>query len=527
MIMTIRILVASIAAVATVVAPSFAGVAEGQPKFSREQQRVYLGEAAPKSAIGTLHRRDLKSATDRVVYWHEVALDAVAADHTPNAATGAADLAQGGPGRTSRALAIAQIAVYDAANAFTIKYNPYNDIGRARAVDASLDAAIAYAAHDVLVALYPGQAARFDGALAHDLAQLAVSKRRRLGGKDLGKRAAAAILSRRSSDHSQHAEPSFGAGGAIADGSVDVYGKPVNGGSRLLFEWEPDPNAPSGSLAETLALGAKWGAVTPFVLASGKQFRAPPPPAPGAPEHIAAFSEVASIGGAPDNAATPSTATPATIFIGNYWGYDGAPKLGTPPRMYGGIARQVALARGLKEPLELARYLALVHVAMADAGVAVWDSKYFYNYWRPVTGVRRDDGVAETTNDPTWNPVGVSVVNTTSAIRVTPPFPAYPSGHAAFGAATFEVMRAFFGDRTPFTFVSGEYDGTGVDPFAPGELRPWTPVRYRTLSAAQAENGVSRIYNGVHWAFDNSASQKIGVDVSRYLLKETTAFRKR
>lgn len=514
------------AAFAVAAAPSFAGIAEGQSKFNAEQRRVYLGEA-PALVAPVSTPRKLTGPADRVVFWHEVALDAVAADHTPNPATGAADLAHGGPGRTSRALAMAQIAVFDAADAFTLKYNPYNDIGRAKMSDASLDAAIAYAAHDVLTALYPSQTARFDAALSLDLTQLSVSQKRLDGGRTLGAGAALAILARRAADHSQHGEPSFGAGGGVADGAMNVYGQPVNGGSKLLFDWEPDPNAPAGSRAETLALGAYWGAVTPFVLTSGRQFRAPPPPAAGSPEHLAAFGEAASIGGAPDNAGTPSASTPETRFTGNYWGYDGAPKLGTPPRLYGQIAQQVALARGLNDALDLARYFALVHVAMADSGVAVWDSKYYYNYWRPVTGIRRDDGVAATTNDPAWNPVGISVINTADAIRVTPPFPAYPSGHAAFGAAAFEVMRSFFGDKTAFTFVSEEYDGTGVDPFTPSVLRPRSPVRFSSFSAAQRQNGVSRIYNGSHWPFDNAASQIIGVAVSRYLLDEAAPFQRR
>lgn len=164
---------------------------------------------------------------------------------------------------------------------------------------------------------------------------------------------------------------------------------------------------------------------------------------------------------------------------------------------------------------DLARYLAMVNTAIGDAAIAAWDSKYFYNYWRPVTGIRTDDGVSETPVDPNWSPVGISVINTTTPIMPTPPFPAYPSGHATFGAATFEVMRGFFGNDTRFTFVSDEYNGEGVDPF--GIPRPLVPVRFASLQDAQEQNGNSRIYNGVHWQWDNLAGQAMGENIGEYL----------
>ena len=174
--------------------------------------------------------------------------------------------------------------------------------------------------------------------------------------------------------------------------------------------------------------------------------------------------------------------------------------------------------------LDLARVLAMTNASMADTAIAVWDSKYFYNFWRPVTGIRRDDQIPSTTNDTSWDPVGMSVVNTNEAVRSSPPFPAYPSGHAAFGATTFEVLREFFGDNTAFTFVSDEYNGEGVDPFFPDVPRPFVPVRFETLTEAQLENGISRIYNGVHWDFDNTAGQSMGLSIARFLLDDTAAF---
>ena len=205
-----------------------------------------------------------------------------------------------------------------------------------------------------------------------------------------------------------------------------------------------------------------------------------------------------------------------------------------------------------------------MNVGLADAGIAAWDSKYYYDYWRPVTAIRRGDGgrraggpdhgagpepvtalmrsvrrwtkmigrwgrvgrkigLSLTLEDPDWKPVGISVINTEDPITPTPPFPAYPSGHSTFGAAAFGVMREHFGNDVRFTFVSEEYNGEGVDPL--GVPRPLVPVRFRSLSHAQKQNGLSRIYNGSHWPWDDDAGQDLGEDVARHLLRDEPAFR--
>jgi hypothetical protein len=500
-------------------------------KFSEGQRRGYLGETSKSQLARSVHNRiknknkapRLRESSERVIFWHGVTLDSVALDHTPDPDTGAVDFVQGGPGRTSRALAMTQIAVFDAVNAFTRKYEPYNDIGAAKKY-ASMDAAIAYAAHTMLSDLYPAQQDRLDALLASDIEQIRDWPWRIAEGREVGTAAAEAMLARRAEDNSHDAEPQFGAGGRVATGITTHYGVGVNSGGRNLHDWEPDPNTPEFAGEYNLSLGAWWGAVTPFVLERGDQFRVPPPPAPGSPAYIAAYNEVASLGGAPDNTGIPSTSTPELRFIGNFWGYDAVPLLGTPPRLYNQIALQVALDQRIKKPDDLARYLAMVNAALGDCGVAAWDSKWYYNYWRPVTAIRREDGVAETASDPAWNPVGVSVINTTSFIRPTPPFPAYPSGHATFAASMFEVLRDYFGNDTPFTFVSDEYNGEGVDPFDPSVPRPLVPVRYSSFQQAQEENGMSRIYNGVHWQYDNLEGQKLGVKVARRLLDDADAF---
>ncbi len=514
---------------------------EGNKKLSRSQEVGYLGltsrSAMARNVLARLKNqqqaRTVVDQMDRVLLWHEIALDCVAIDHTPDPDTGVAGAANAGPTRTSRALAMTQIAVFDAINAIQRGYTAYNDLGRVPE-HASADAAVAFAAYNVLVELYPEQAERLAGLLQSDLEQIAAGLGPQLGsnrgdrsrmeiaaGQRVGERAARAILDLRADDGANHAEPDFGQGGLIADGVVTFNGNPVNGGTTQRFEWEPDPLTPSAGGDFDLALGAYWGAVTPFSLSSGHQYRINPPPMPGSRRYVDGYRDVQAIGASVDTAGSTSTAY--TRFIGNFWGYDGTPLLGTPPRLYNQIAVQVALEQGVGGAMEMARYLAMINTGLADAGVAAWDSKYYYNYWRPVTAIARPDGVPQTIENADWKPVGISVINTDLAITPTPPFPAYPSGHSTFGAATFEIMRQFFGDNTRFTFVSDEYNGEGVDPL--GVPRPLVPVRFVSLGEAQRSNGISRIYNGVHWEWDNIAGQRLGETIGAHVVFEEQAFK--
>jgi hypothetical protein len=162
--------------------------------------------------------------------------------------------------------------------------------------------------------------------------------------------------------------------------------------------------------------------------------------------------------------------------------------------------------------VQFARLLALINVAMADAGIAIWESKYFYQYWRPITGIRESDlgtgptGLGDdnpdTIGDPTWTPLGAPASNS-GGPNFTPPFPSYPSGHAGFGGALFETLRDFYGtDNIAFTFTSDELNGVTRDD--QGNVRPLLPRSFTSLSQAEDENGQSRIYLGIHWEFDKT-----------------------
>ena len=510
-----------------IVAPAFfaaPAMAKNDAVYSRETSTApAIQTKVAAMASGEVSRR-AADTLERLLIWNEIMLDANALDHTPSSGF-AGD--QQGPTRNSRAFAMVSIAVFDAVNSFKKKFKAYNNIGRAPA-GASKDAAIAYAAHRTLSVLYPLQAVRLNQLLSSDVSNIEASAASVAAGRVIGLAAANAMIDSRinvalpgapATDGATAGERSFGAGGIVAGGGLTKFGGGlVNGGQTAAPNWTPDPVG----LSRGVALGAFWGNVRPFVLNSGDQFRIPAPPAPNTARFRAAFNEVRADGASAD---TPGSNTSlAKQFIGNFWGYDGASLLGTPPRLYNQVALKVAKDQGLKNVANFARYLALINTVMGDSGIAAWDSKYFYNYWRPVTGVRSaNDGDAATVSVPNWKPFGASVVNAQVSEAFTPPFPAYPSGHATFGGSLFEVMRSYFPNNTRFTFVSDEYNGTGVDP--KGDARPFVPVRYRSLQEAQLENGKSRIFNGVHWEYDDTEGQALGVNIARFTINN--AFERR
>jgi len=430
-----------------------------------------------------------------VLRWNQIAIDASGADHA-----GIGE--QPGPGRASRAMAIVHIAMFDALNAAVGDYESYTGLRRVY-TEPSLKAAIAQAAHDTLVAMFPAQTATFDTALAADLAAVR-DRRARTEGVRLGRRAASAILSLRANDGSQHSEPLVG---------VDYLPDDAPG------IWRQDPIS-----LLPVALGAHWGEVEPFVLESSDQFRVPPPPALDSEEYTTAFNEVLALGG--DGVTTPTLRNGDQTHAGIFWAYDGTPSLCAPPRLYNQIA--VVIAKQKRSDLmQTARLLALVNTAMAEAGTAIWESKYFYAFWRPVTGIREadpgtgptglGDGNPDTLGDLTFSPLGAPSSNL-SRVNFTPPFPAYPSGHAGFGGALFQTLRRFYRtDAIAFTFVSEEFNGVTLD--NEGNVRPLLPRTFTSLSQAEEENGQSRIYLGIHWAFDRTQGIAQGRAIADYVFE--------
>lgn len=440
--------------------------------------------------------------------WNKIAIQAIALDHTP-VSPGETRVygEQLGPARTSRAMAIVHIAIFDAVNAIDGRYRSYTDLQPANP-DTSMIAAISQAAHDTLIALYPSQAKSFDEMLIHGLNKIE-NQSAKTNGMELGRRAAANILELRADDGSQHADPLIG---------IDFFTSDEPG------KWRPDPIS-----LNPLALGAYWGRVKPFVMQSSSQFRAPPPPRLDSPEYAAAFNEVKRLGG--DGVTTPTERTEYQTNHGIFCSYDGTPGIGTPPRLYNEIALYIANKQQTNKTVELARLLALVNVAMADAGIAIWETKYYYQYWRPVTGIREaDEGTGptgdgdnnpETLGDPSFTPLGAQSSNLIGP-NFTPPFPSYPSGHAGFGAALFQTLRNFYGtDNIAFTYTSDEYNGITKD--NQGKTRPKLELSFSSLSEAEELNAQSRIYLGVHWAFDKTASITLGRNIANYVFRNALA----
>lgn len=435
-----------------------------------------------RPTIETLEARCLLSA-DPVLEWNALMLQANATD------AGLAHPDQPGPTRESRAFAIVSAAVYDAVNSIVPTAAPYL-VSVPGFHDASLPAAVAEAAHDTLVSLYPQQKGAFDAALQADLAAISPGLAE-LKGVLLGKFMAFVGLAVRQNDGSNIVTP-YTPGNQPGD-------------------HQPDPLHPKQGF-----LDAGWGNVRPFAVPNVEVFQAPPPPALTSADYTAAFNAVKTLGG--DGMITPTSRTAEQTQIGIFWGYDGSPGLGTPPRLYNQIVRVIAAQEG-NTVVQNARLFALVNLSMADAGIAAWDTKYDDNFWRPIVAIRAAaaDGNPNTAADPSWTPLGAPCDNGCAAgSNFTPNFPAYVSGHASFGAATFEVLRRFYGrNDIAFSFTSDEFNGKTVD--QNGVVRPVVTRHWNTLSAAEEENGQSRIYLGIHWSFDKVQGIKLGERIADFI----------
>ena len=356
---------------------------------------------------------------------------------------------------TSRIVAIESIAVYDALNSIQPFGSPYHYF-KPPAKRASPTAAIVQAAHDVLSYYFPSQRSYFDSALQAIV--LKVTDGPVTTGQNVGAGSAAAIIALRRND------------GASPN---KIY--PAN----VFLQpgaYRPTPvNFQEG-------INLQWGRVRPFLLKSPGQFRPGPPPVTDTKSFDSALRQVQEIG-----RLESKTRTEEQTHIARFYMQDAELTVNE-------AARSLALLQKKSSVNDHALVLMLTAIAEADARIAIWDAKYFYLFWRPVTALNADPDGAVTNNYSLWSP-----------LLSTPPHPSYPCGHCGTVTAGFGILRHFWGDTNNIVLHTTTKDEA--------------PRKITALSVAEKENSLSRIYGGIHYSFDVAAAEKIGQQVAEYVLK--------
>jgi hypothetical protein len=386
------------------------------------------------------------SVDNAVMEWNQIALAATVT-------------AGQSPVPQARSMTIVQVSVNDAVNAITGKHSSYLAQGPAPG-GASTDAAAIAAAHRVLVTLFtnnPLQVAGLDAARAASLAARSLTEAD--PGIQIGENAAAAILAARANDGASLAQFPYTAPGAGTPGV-----------------WVAIGTAP--------ALLPGWGNVAPWVIHSGAQFRPDGPPSLDSGRWARDYNEIKELG-----SISSTTRTTEQTQIAQFW-------LGTPSAIWNGVARRIIEARGL-DSSDTAHVFALMYLAAADASIACWDAKYFFNFWRPQAAIRSGDldGNDATVGDAAWTP-----------LFPTPPHPEYLSGHSTNSSAMATMLSFLFGDNPGVTILA-------TSPTYLGFSRQWT-----TFSEGVDEVINARIYSGIHYRTSDEVGAKVGRQVARFVV---------
>ena len=349
----------------------------------------------------------------------------------------------------NRVLAIVHTAVYEAVNAITRRY-PAGELSLPAAQGASVDAAVAAANRATMTKLMPMQQAAIDMAYQAALAPIPDSPAK-AAGIAVGEKAAAAVLAARAED------------GAAAG---ETY----------------RPHGAAGTYVPTATpLATQWPQRKPWLMTSAAQFRPGPPPALTSVVWARDFNEIKALGG--KNSAKRSA---EQTDIARFWEY-------SLPPIYHGVVRSVANAPG-RELTQNARLFAAVTQAGDDALIAVFDAKYHYNFWRPVTAIRNGDadGNDATERDAAWTP-----------FIETPMHPEYPCAHCILSGAVGAVLQAEIGSGAALAL-------TTTSPSAKGAARRWSKVEDFMQEVASA-----RIYDGVHYRNSTEVGLAMGQQVGR------------
>lgn len=374
-------------------------------------------------------------SSDPVLFWNSVA---------------AANLAISPPAQT-RAYAMINIAVHDAVNA-TLGGPNNSYLSGVSATGGDSRAAAIQAAYAVLVHVRGGTNVGIELALSQSLGEIPDSPAK-TNGIATGAAYAAAIISSRTGDGSTASVPYTPTG--------------------LPGDWEPTPNA------NAPAALTQWGAVNPFIMTTGSQFRPAAPPALDSPEYAAAFNEVREIGSAGSLTRTADQTASAT-----FWNAASA-------ATWLNIGLAVAEDEGLST-LDFARAFAIFTTALADSQIAGFDAKYFHNLWRPVTAIREGDtdGNPLTVGDPTWTP-----------LNFAPPHPSYVSTLSALSAVGSSTLPTLFGGDEAVCSTVGALTRC-----------------FSSVQAAAQDAADSRLWGGIHYRFDSEAGLAMGAGIGRLSL---------
>jgi hypothetical protein len=352
-----------------------------------------------------------------------------------------------------RDMAMIHLAMFGCVNAIDPRYQPYKT---KLEVDptASKEAAAAVAAARVLSKLHPDAAPKIDPELNQYLAQIPDGPAKSAG---------------------------IALGEKVADG---VWAMRANDGADAADSYRPK-TTPGRYVPTASVVGSMWGQVTPFAMSSPSQFRPGPPVALASREWATNYNEIKEIG-----AKNSTKRTALQTETGRLWLYTG-------PATFFPLAVQLSAAKGLNVS-ENARLFALLGMATADAMIAIFDAKYEYEFWRPITAIRNgdQDNNPDTERDATWEPLGP-----------TPMHPEYPCAHCIVAGSAGTVMQAVFGTGTLPEFSL-------TTPTAPGVTHRWT-----RLEDYIAEPSNARVWSGIHYRFSTEVGTSMGRKIGEYTVE--------
>jgi hypothetical protein len=359
-------------------------------------------------------------------------------------------------GVQSRLMATTHAAMFDAVNSIERKYTPYA-VEVSPPAGASAEAAAITAAHGVLTQLVPDEKKMLDAALATTLAKVGDGAAKDAGAA-VGREVAIKMVERRRTDG--------------VDTTV-AYTPGTTPGA-----WQPTPPAFAAAALP------HFGAVTPFVLTAPDQFTMPGPSALTSEVFARDLQEIQAVGARRGSSRTAEQSEVAIFWT--VWTY----------MPFNAAARTAAAQRDLSL-VDTARLLALLNLAGVDSQIACWYWKYRFNFWRPITAIRAAASAqnAAPTADPTWE-----------SLLTTPAHPDYPSGHATYGGAAAEVLKAVLGDD--------RVDASFTWPEAGGVTRT-----YASFSQLDREIIDARVWGGIHFRQTDEDSSALGRQIGDYAVK--------